>query len=121
MKPPFKIIGAQQRCTTNFTAIMEFMDDGYKLIKPGTITRDKFREHLQIIWYLLVLSFIDKYGKDMVLFYVRQAINDVETNTFQAYNTTNWPIKVLDHFHDGSTLPPVTLYTANFSGLLQQA
>ena len=57
----------------------------------------------------------------MVLFDVRWAFNDVKTNTFLADNTTNCSPKILDHIHNKSILLPVTLYTANFSVLLQQA
>lgn len=49
-----------------------------------------------MIWYPLLSSFIEDYGNDMVPFNVRWAINDVETNKFQALNSTNWPPKVLD-------------------------
>ena len=48
---------------------------------------------------MVALSFIDTYEKDMVPFDVRLAINDVETHTFGAENTT-WPPKVLDFIHD---------------------
>ena len=52
-----------------------------------------------MVWYPLVLSFIDTYEKDMVPFDVRLAINDVETHAFGAENTT-WPPKVLDFIHN---------------------
>lgn len=35
-----------------------------------------------MFWYPLVQSFIGDYGKDMVPFDARWAINDVETNAF---------------------------------------
>ena len=35
------------------------------------------------------LSFIEDYGKDMVPFDVRWAINDVENNAFQSHNSIN--------------------------------
>ena len=49
-----------------------------------------------MVLYLLVLSFIDNYEKDMVPFDVRWAMNDVETYAFGA-QTTTWPPKVLDN------------------------
>ena len=49
-----------------------------------------------MVWYPLVLSFIDNYEKDMVPFDVRWAMNDVKTYAFGAQNTT-WPPKVLDN------------------------
>lgn len=42
-----------------------------------------------MFWYPVVLSFIENNGKDMVPFYVRWVIDDVETNEFQANNSTN--------------------------------
>ena len=39
-----------------------------------------------MIWYPLVLSFIEDYGKDMVSFGVRWAINDVQTNCNEILN-----------------------------------
>lgn len=49
---------------------------------------DKVKEQLQMIWYPLVLLFIKNYGRDMVPFDVRWEINDIETNTFEAENST---------------------------------
>ena len=49
-----------------------------------------------MVWYPLVISFVNNYGKDMVPFDIRWAMNDVETYAFGAQPTT-WPPKVLDN------------------------
>ena len=49
-----------------------------------------------MVWYPLVLSFIDNHEKDMVPVDVRGVINDAETYAFGA-QTTTWPPKVLDN------------------------
>lgn len=71
------------------------MNNGHTLMDSGTISKYKFKEQLQMIYYPLVLSFIEDCGKDMIPFDVRWAINDVETSLFQVQNSTNWPQKVL--------------------------
>ena len=86
----------------------------------GTINRDEFKEHLQIIWYPLLLSFINEYGKDILSFHVIQVINNMKTNTVVEENNSNFLPKVLNCIHEQNSLPPVDLYTANFSGLLHQ-
>ena len=85
-------------------AIKEFMDNGHTLIDSGAITIDKFDKQLQMVWYPLVLSFIDNYEKDMVQFDIRVVINDVETRAFGA-KTSNWPPKLLEYIHHGRALP----------------
>ena len=79
MKTPFDIIMCSKKNTAHLMAIKEFMDNGHTLIDSGAITIDKFDQQLQMVWYPLVLSFIDNCEKDMVLFDVRVAINDIET------------------------------------------
>ena len=86
-------------------AIKEFMDNGHTLIDSGAITIDKFDKQLQMVWYPLVLSFIDNYEKDMVPFDVRVAINDVVEICAFGAKTSNWPPKLLEYIHDGRTLP----------------
>ena len=103
MKIPFDTVMCYQRYQAHLTAIKDFMDNGHTLMNSGAITKDKFKEQLQMVWYPLVLSFIDTYEKDMVPFDVRLAINDVETHAFGAENTT-WPPKVLDFIHNGRRL-----------------
>ena len=69
---------------------------GRALADSGTITNNKFKEQLHMVWYPLVLSFIRNYDKDMVSFDVRWAINNVEAYAFGA-QTTTWPQKVRDN------------------------
>ena len=89
MKILFGTVMYYQRYQSHLTAIKGFMDNGHTLMNSGAITRDKFKEQLQLVWYPLVLSFIDTYEKDMVPFDVRLAINYVETFTLQLLvNTT---------------------------------
>ena len=88
MKIPFDTVVCYQRYQAHLTAIKDFMDNGHTLMNSSTITTDKFKEQLQMVWYPLVLSFIDTYGKHMVPFDVRLAINDVEIHAFGAENTT---------------------------------
>ena len=85
-------------------AIKEFMDNGHTLIDSGAITIDKFDKQLQMVWYLLVLSFIDNYEKNMVPVDIRVAINDVETRAFGA-ETSNWPLNFFEYIHNGCALP----------------
>ena len=99
MKTPFDTLMCSKRYTAHLMAIKEFMDNGHTLIDSGAITIDKFDKQLQMVWYPLVLSFIDNYEKDMVLFDVRVAINDVETRAFGA-KTSNWPPKLLEYIHN---------------------
>ena len=49
-----------------------------------------------MVWYPLILSFINNHEKDMIPFDVRWAMNDVETYLFGA-QTTTWPPKILDN------------------------
>ena len=72
------------------------MHNSRTLVDSGTITNNKFKEQLRMVWYPLVLSFIDNYVKDIVPFDVRWAMNDVETYALGAHTTT-WPPKVLDN------------------------
>ena len=55
-----------------------------------------------MVWYPLVLSFIDNYEKDMIPFDVQVAIHDVET---RGAKTSNWPPKILEYIHNGRILP----------------
>ena len=57
-----------------------------------------------MVWYPLVLSFIDNYEKDMVPFDIKVVINDVETRAFGT-EASNWPPKILEYIHDGHALP----------------
>ena len=77
MKTPFDTIMCSKRYTAHLMAIKEFMDNGHTLIDSGAITIDKFDDQLQMVWYPLVLSFIDNYEKDMIPFNVRVAINAI--------------------------------------------
>ena len=63
------------------------MHNGRTLVDSGTITNNKFKEQLRMVWYPLVLSFIHNYEKDMAPFDVRQTMNDVEAYVFGAQNT----------------------------------
>ena len=104
MKTPFDTIMCSKRYTAHLMAIKEFMDNGHTLIDSSTITIDRFHKKLQMVWYPLVLSFIDNYEKDMVPFDIRIAINDVETRAFGA-KTSNWPPKLPEYIHDRRALP----------------
>ena len=104
MKTPFDTIMCSKRYIAHLMAIKEFMDNGHTLIDSGAITIDKFDDQLRMVWYPLVLSFIDNYEKDMVPFDIRVAINDVETRAFGA-ETSNWQPKILEYIHDGRALP----------------
>ena len=98
-------------------AIKDSIHNGRTLVDSGTITNNKFKEQLQMVWYPLVLSSIKDYEKDMVSFDVRWAMNDVETYAFGAHTTT-WPPKVLHWatdftfcmYHITFTIPPVLVY-----------
>ena len=72
------------------------MHNGRTLVDSGTITNIKFKEQLWMVWYPLVLSFTNNYGKDMVPFDIRWAMNDVETYAIGAQSTT-WPPKLLNN------------------------
>ena len=104
MKTPFDTIMCSKRYTAHLMAIKKFIDNGHTLIDSSAITIDKFDKQLQMVWYPLVLSFIDNYEKDMVPFDIRVAINDVETRAFGA-ETSNWPPKILEYIHNGRALP----------------
>ena len=70
-----------------------------------------------MVWYPLVLSFINNYEKDMVPFDVRWTMNDAETYVFGA-QTTTWPPKVLGN--NGIHIMHVShnLHNASYSGIL---
>ena len=84
MKTPFDTIMCSKRDTAHLMAIKEFLDNGHTLIDSGAITIGKFDKQLQMVWYPLILSFIDNYEKDMVPFDVRVVINNVEIHAFGA-------------------------------------
>ena len=96
MKTPFISVSYSRKYFQDLIAIKDCMHNGRTLVDLGTITKDNFKEQLRMVWYPLVLSFIDNYKKDMVPFDVRWAMNDVETYAIGAQSTT-WPPKVLDN------------------------
>ena len=57
------------------------------------ISKDEFRLRLGKTWLPLTKSFIKEFGKEMVPFDVRFAINDVETEGL-GLSATEWPAKV---------------------------
>ena len=68
-----------------------------------------------MIWYPLVLSFINNYEKNMVPFDVRWAMNDIEMYVF-GVQTTAWPPNILNN---GIHILHVSynLYNASCSGV----
>ena len=58
------------------------MHNGRTLVASGMITNGKFKEQLRMVWYPLVLSFINNYENDMVPFDAMWAINNVEMYAF---------------------------------------
>ena len=88
MKTPFISVSYSIKYFKNLITIKDCMHNGRTLVDSGTITNNKFKEQLCMVWYPLVLSFIDNYKKDMIPFDVRWAMNDVETCEFGAQNTT---------------------------------
>ena len=96
MKTPFISVSYSTKYFKHLIAIKDCIHNGRTLVDSGTITNNKFKEQLLMVWYPLVLSYISYYEKDMVPFDVRWAMNDVETYVF-GVKTTNWPPKVLDN------------------------
>ena len=96
MKTPFISVSYSRRYFKHLIAIKDYMHNGRTLVDSGTITNIEFKEQLRMVWYPLVLSFTNNYGKDMVPFDIRWAMNDVETYAIGAQSTT-WPPKVLDN------------------------
>ena len=85
MKTPFiSVLYSRRKYFQHLIAIKDCMHNSRTLVDLGTITNDKFKEQLRMVWYPLVLSFINDYGKDVVPFDVRWAMNDVETYIFGA-------------------------------------
>ena len=107
----FKQLVLNRDITAHLTTIRNFMNNAHTFMDSGTISKDKFKEKLKMICYPLTLSFIEDYEKDMVPFDVRWAINDVETNAFQAQNSIYWPPKVLDLVHNIRLFLPVAIYS----------
>ena len=95
MKTPFISVSYSRKYFKHLIAIKDCMHNGRTLVDLGTITNNEFKEQLCRVWYPLALSFINNYGKDMVPFDIRWAMNDVETYAIGAQSTT-WPPKVLD-------------------------
>ena len=84
MKTPFISVSYSRKYFKHLIAIKDYMHNGRTLVDSGTITNNKFKEQLQIVWYPIVISFIQNYEIDMVAFDIRWAINDVEKHTFGA-------------------------------------
>ena len=68
MKTPLKSIDAQQIYTTRVLAVKEFMDNGHKNINLGLLTNVKIKLQIKMIWYPMVVSFINNYRKYMIPF-----------------------------------------------------
>ena len=58
--------------------VKEFMDNSHKNVNLGLLTDDKFKSQIKMIWYPMVVSFIN----DMIPFDIRWAFNDVEIKAF---------------------------------------
>ena len=59
MKTPFDTIMGSKRYTAHLMAIKEFMDNDHNLIDSGAIPIEKYDKQLHVVWYPLLLSFID--------------------------------------------------------------
>ena len=95
MKTPFISVSYSRKYFKHLIAIKDCMYNGRILVDSGTITNNKFKEQLHMVWYPLVLSFIDNYQIDIVPFNVRWAMIDAETYIFGGKTTTP-PLKVLN-------------------------
>ena len=84
MKTAFVSVSYSRKSFKSLIAIKDCMYNGRNLLDSDTITNCKFKEQLRMVWYPLILSFIDNYEKDMVPFNIRWAINDVEMYVFGA-------------------------------------
>ena len=49
-------------------AIKIFMEFGHESVYLGILIKEKCKLQLKHIWYPMVLSFINEYGKDMIPF-----------------------------------------------------
>ena len=65
-----------------------------KLRDMSIITEQGLKTRIATIWYPLTVKFIKRFGKEMVPFDIRWAINDVETYVFES-TPTGWPSHVL--------------------------
>lgn len=61
----------------------------------GLITKTGLCSRIAKEWYPLTIQFMRIYGKEMVPFDVRWAINDVERNCIKTRQTTTWPLNVI--------------------------
>lgn len=92
IKTPFISVSYSRKYFKYLIAIKDYMHNGRTLVDSGIITNNKFKEQLCMVLYPLVLSFINNYGKDMIPFDIRWAMNDVEMYVVGAQ-----PPKVLDN------------------------
>ena len=95
MKKPFKSIDAQLTYIKRSMAIKEFIDNGHGNVNLVFLTNEKFKLQFKMIWYPMIVSFINNYGNYMILFDIKWAINDVQVQEFGSINHTCWPSKVL--------------------------
>ena len=94
MKTPFISVSYSRRYFKYLIAIKNCMHNGRTLVDLDT--KDKFKEQVQMVWYPLVLSFVNIDKKYIAPIEIRWAINDVKTYTF-GVQTTTWLPKVFDN------------------------
>ena len=71
IKIPFISVSYSRKFFEYLIAIKDYMYNGRTLVNSGTITNNKFKEQLSMVWYLVVLSFHNDYGNNMVPFDIR--------------------------------------------------
>jgi len=91
---PFTSMEEWNTYNEKLTKIKSVIADSMDLLENGMITMVGLSSRIANDWYPLTVQFIAIYGREMVPFDVRWAINDVEKNCFLAMPST-WPRRVL--------------------------
>ena len=91
---PFKSMDEWNEYRDKTDEIKNVIAKANHLREMGVISEMGLRTRIANVWYPLTLQFVKQYGKEMVPFDIRWAINNVEENCFES-SLTKWPRHVL--------------------------